>query len=177
MRLRLILLALAAAAAAVLLAPTAGADHSELDRQLQRVKAATARFNSVQAALKAGYLPPGGTLNPPPATCVVGPPGSGAMGYHFENPTLMEDNVINLRKPEVLVYERKRNGQFRLVAVEYYIEADQVAAAPTLFGQTFKGPMDPHHPGQESHYDLHAWIWKGNPLGTFSDFNPRVHCP
>ncbi len=25
-------------------------------------------------------------------------------------------------------------------------------------------------------YELHAWIWKRNPSGTFSDWNPRVSC-
>ncbi len=34
-----------------------------------------------------------------------------AMGYHFENPALMEDNVVDPLRPEMLVYERKPNGQ------------------------------------------------------------------
>ncbi len=25
-------------------------------------------------------------------------------------------------------------------------------------------------------YDLHVWAWKGNPLGTFADWNSRVSC-
>jgi hypothetical protein len=27
------------------------------------------------------------------------------------------------------------------------------------------------------HYDLHAWVWKRNPAGTFAMWNPRVECP
>lgn len=25
--------------------------------------------------------------------------------------------------------------------------------------------------------DLHAWIWKHNPSGTFAEWNPNVRCP
>ena len=24
---------------------------------------------------------------------------------------------------------------------------------------------------------LHMWIWRQNPSGLFSDYNPAVHCP
>jgi hypothetical protein len=34
-----------------------------------------------------------------------------------------------------------------------------------------------HEPGMPVHYDLHAWIWKRNPAGTFAMWNPRVECP
>jgi hypothetical protein len=27
------------------------------------------------------------------------------------------------------------------------------------------------------HYDLHVWLYKHNPAGTFAMWNPRVHCP
>ena len=136
---------------------------------LQLVRMATARYHSVSQAIAAGYLPP------PPGACIASP--FGAMGYHFENQALMRDNVLDPTRPEVLLYERRASGQFSLTGVEYYMEADRVTAAPVLFGQTFHGPMPPHHPGMETHYDLHAWIWKSNPNGTFADWNPTVSCP
>ena len=139
---------------------------------LQAVKAATARYHSIQQALADGYVAP------PPGACIVHPALPGlAMGYHFENPALMEDNVIDPLRPEMLLYERKPNGRFRLIGVEYYIEADQTTSAPVLFGQTFQGPMPAHHPFMETHYDLHVWLWKHNPLGLFATWNPDVNCP
>ena len=150
-------------------ASPAEAAPSNADRELQQVKAATARFHSLEQARRAGYLAP------PPGACVASP--LGGMGYHFENPTLMRDSVLDPRRPEILLYERRENGRFRLVGVEYYMEADRVAAAPVLFGQTFQGPMPAHHPGMETHYDLHAWLWKPNPSGMFAEWNPSVSCP
>ena len=47
---------------------------------------------------------------------------------------------------------------------------------PQLFGQTFQGPMPGHIPGMPWHYDLHAYIYKKNPLGTFVPFNPNLSC-
>ena len=37
--------------------------------------------------------------------------------------------------------------------------------------------MPAHHPGQETHYDLHVWLWKHNPSGLFAEWNPSVTCP
>lgn len=44
-------------------------------------------------------------------------------------------------------------------------------------GVPFEGPMPGHGPGMPVHYDLHAWIWKANPEGTFTTWNPNVTCP
>jgi len=32
-------------------------------------------------------------------------------------------------------------------------------------------------PAGMHHYDLHVWLWKNNPAGTFSPTNPAVSCP
>jgi hypothetical protein len=136
---------------------------------VKALRAATARYHSVTQALRAGYSPG------PMPVCVSSP--LGGMGYHFENQALMTDSVLDPRRPEMLLYERKANGKFRLTGVEYYLEADRATEAPALFGHTFQGPMAAHHPGMETHYDLHAWIWKQNQSGMFAEWNPRVTCP
>jgi hypothetical protein len=30
--------------------------------------------------------------------------------------------------------------------------------------------------GLPDFYERHAWIWQGNPLGTFADWNPDISC-
>ncbi len=140
--------------------------------QLAEVRAATARYHDLGAALADGYIP----VSP----CVE-EAGLGGMGYHFLNPALL-DGVIDPLQPELLVYAPKPNGALRLVAVEYMlIDADQDLATdvdrPTLFGATFDGPMTGHGPGQPVHYDLHAWIWEPNPAGMLAPWNARVDCP
>ena len=178
---RRVLIALSVAAAvAIGLTVTASAkqkphpkgQRTTLQRELQAAKAATARFHSVRQALRAGYvLPPG----PLAASCVASP--AGGMGVHLENPALMANPSLDIRRPEILVYEIKSNGRLRLVALEYFEAASQTTTSPTLFGQTFQGPMAGHHPGMPEHYDLHVWVWKPNPSGMFAQFNPNVHCP
>jgi hypothetical protein len=103
------------------------------------------------------------------------------MGVHYANARLMRDPRILPRRPEILVYE-PRGDRRKLVAVEYYRadadgRLDTDDDRPRLFGRGFDGPMEGHAPGMPVHYDLHAWVWKRNPAGTFAQFNPRVHCP
>jgi hypothetical protein len=51
--------------------------------------------------------------------CVEHQP-AGAMGYHFENKSLL-DTTLDLDHPEVLVYEKKPDGAFKLNGVEFLV--------------------------------------------------------
>lgn len=153
--------------------PVALGETPDVQRQLAKVKRATARFHAVDVARRAGYRP-------------VGPcaeePGRGAMGYHYANDELVADPALDVLSPEALLYERGRAGRLRLVGVEYIrFDADQDLDTdfdrPELFGRPFDGPMLGHEPGMPIHYDLHAWVWRRNPSGTFAQFNPLVRCP
>jgi hypothetical protein len=42
----------------------------------------------------------------------------GGMGYHHLKPELAGDKVVDPAQPEVLVYQRDRQGRLRLGAVE-----------------------------------------------------------
>lgn len=166
-------LALVALATAAL----ASRPHGRSDRaaDLETAKAATARFHSVAEALKAGYVAPPDA----PASCVTSP--QGGMGIHYEHPVLMKSPGVDIRKPEILVYEKAPSGDLRLVALEYFKnDADQNLRTrpdrPRLFHRWFDGPMPSHHPGMGIHYDLHVWIWKANPRGMFDAWNPTVKC-
>jgi len=138
---------------------------ADVNKDLAKVRAATAKYHNVDAALADGYVA---------APVCVEVPGLGAMGYHYELPGSI-DGIVDPLRPEALLYVPSGNG-LRLVGVEYIVDAGAVAGAPTLFGQTFDGPMPGHHPGQPTHYDLHVWLWSKNPSGMFSQFNPKLTC-
>lgn len=100
----------------------------------------------------------------------------GAMGIHFVNVTLQ--GPPDPSKPNVLIYEPD-GKKLRLVAAEWLVPLAAAKERPTLFGQPFQGPMEGHEPlipKEFVHYDLHAWLFKDNPLGMFSPTNPDVKC-
>jgi hypothetical protein len=66
----------------------------------------------------------------------------------------------------------------KLVAVEYVVFVHDRAGAepPSLFGQEFDFVGSPNRYGLPPFYALHAWIWKPNPSGLLSAWNPSVTC-
>jgi hypothetical protein len=101
------------------------------------------------------------------------------MGVHYVNETLIADGVLDVQRPEVLVYE-PHGGQLQLVAVEYFVVAEQWDAAnegfPVVGGQLLNYVGAPNRLRAPAHYELHVWAWKRNTSGVFSDWNPRVSC-
>ena len=101
----------------------------------------------------------------------------GAMGIHFVNLTVSGPEPDPMR-PNVLIYEPD-GDKLRLVAAEWLVPLAAAKERPTLLGQPFQGPMEGHEPlipKDFVHYDLHAWLFKDNPLGMFSPTNPDVKC-
>lgn len=151
-----------------------------LPPELEKVRAALDKYQDPYVAVHDGYFSTVGCVEYPQA----GAPGqvpyrAGGMGVHFLNPALLGPEVDPLR-PQILVYEPV-GDKLRLVAAEWFVPlATGIQQRPQLFGQSFDGPMEGHHPLMPAtvhHYDLHAWLWKGNPSGLFSPTNPDVKCP
>jgi hypothetical protein len=151
----------------VALAERAGAPAGTL---VETVRQATERFKSPAEAEAAGY----GLFH----GC-VSRPQEGAMGIHLVNGDLVGDGALDAAQPEALIYET-RNGQLRLAGVEYVVFADAWHAGneapPVLIGQVFNYVGSPNRYGIPAFYELHVWAWKGNPSGTFVDWNPQVTC-
>jgi hypothetical protein len=142
-----------------------------LPPELQAVRAAVARFHSVDEALAAGYV----QASPCEET------GAGGMGIHFINPPLFAPG-FDPASPEILLYAPRADGTLELVGVEYWqADADQDLTTsgdrPSLFGRGFDGPMAGHAQGMPIHYDLHVWVVERNPSGVFAQWNPAVNCP
>ena len=153
----------------------AAAAHGEGD--LAKVRFATARYQYVNVAKEHGYA----LLTDAAGIACIDNPPVGAMGVHFVNGDLVGSGKIDALKPQALVYEPVEHGKFRLVAVEYIAFKQAWDAThdgpPTLFGQGFMLTTAPNRFGIPAFYSLHAWVWKHNPSGTFSMWNPEVHCP
>jgi hypothetical protein len=167
---------LSAALIAILTASLVFAGRSDL----AGVRAATARFHSLQQAEAAGYGQP-----PAPAplhSCISDLMGMGAMGFHYINGHYLLDGdlagTVDPDHPEVLVYEPDSHGTLHLVALEYVIfeSAWTGTDRPTLFGATFDETPSPNRYDIPAFYSLHVWLYKDNPDGMFAPMNPNVSC-
>ena len=97
------------------------------------------------------------------------------MGVHYLNVALVGDPKLDLRKPELVLYEPQEGGGMKLVGVEWMVLERGQTRAPRIMGRRFDGPMD-HKGTAPMHYDLHVWTVRRNPRGAFSQYNPRVSC-
>ncbi|MGH7669782.1 MAG: hypothetical protein ACRENQ_09845 [Gemmatimonadaceae bacterium] len=136
----------------------------KVELELAALRRVTAPFHDIANAEAAGW-------NVQLTGCMENPP-AGGMGYHYAN-TPYIDGTVQVRKPQLLLYEPQKDGRMRLVAVEYIIPYSfipETAPAPVLFGQKF------HQNAAFQLWGLHAWVWEHNPSGMFADWNPRVSC-
>ena len=164
------ILALAGLTAVATAIATAG--DGPLPPELRDVRAAVARYHSVEQATRDGYVQA--------SACEESP--AGAMGYHYANFGHMADPTIDPRRPEVPAYLPDANGNLELVGVEYLkFDADGSLLTdddrPSFFGQRFDGPMPGHNPRMPVHYDLHVWVAGQNPSGVYAQWNPALTCP
>ena len=150
-----------------------------LSPQLERIRTALDKYRDPVAALGDGYLSTLMCLEFPAvaeAGHIAHP--AGGMGVHFLNPGLIGAPLDTL-KPQVLIYEPVGDS-LKLVAAEWFVPMQASPTQPQLFGHGFDGPMEGHAPIMPAslhHWDMHVWLWKANPAGTFTSTNPAVKCP
>jgi len=133
-----------------------------VDRDVMTIREVTEKFKATEAAEAAGYKRNTGCVEHQPA---------GAMGYHFNNEALL-DATLDLKHPEVLVYEKMPDGTFQLNGVEFYVpkSAWKSSDPPRIMGQDLQTA-----PSLDFWY-LHVWVWKADPSGLFAPWNPDVKC-
>ena len=165
---------------------------------LAEVRRATERFRDVRVALAEGYI------RDPANMCETAemmgkPPALGGMGIHYFRPDMLgitsppnprvngSGTHTDFRKPAILLYEPQQDGSLALVGVENLVFAKAWsekghAAPPSFHGVPYDTmiddpatPIDEAH-NFEPHHDRHVWLYRENPNGVFTPFNPRVTC-
>jgi hypothetical protein len=181
------------AAGLVMLAACADAPAPSLDE----VRAATAKYASVDAALADGYV------RDPMDVCETSYylgslKDEGTVGIHFFRPDLLGVTLgdgesdrrtrhdatgthTDFLRPAMLVYEPQPDSVLELVAVANMVNARAWEAAghrePPSFGdQPYDFHSDQSGTGFPAHYDLHMWLFRENPSGMFAPYNPAVSC-
>jgi hypothetical protein len=172
---KLIPLAIATLAICAVVLPNAAAAGTT-GESAPNVRDATAAFHDPAAALAAGYE----LLTDAADLACIDQPGTGAMGIHYVKGSLVQAGTIDAARPQALVYERMPDGRLQLAALEYVVLQGGWDAAhgapPSLFGEKFMLTPADNRYGLPAFYSLHAWIWKDNPTGMFSMWNPSVNC-
>jgi hypothetical protein len=128
----------------------------------EHVRLANDRFRDVAVAIAEGYAP---------GDCASGLDG-GAISVRFVNTNYLKDHLVDIKRPQAVLYEPTPDGEMDLVAV-HYIAFEGPAS---LEGQPFHFVGAPNRYGSKAFYELPVWAWKANPRGTFADMNPSVRC-
>jgi hypothetical protein len=165
---------------------------------LDDVRAATERFRDLDVALAEGYIRDPADLCDM-ATMMGLPAEMGGMGVHYFRPDLLgiteppnprvhgNGTHTDFLQPAVLIYEPQADGSHELVAVENLVFIDAWEAAGHTAPPSFQGVPynvmadDPDTELDEAHnfaphMDLHMWLYRENPNGMFTSFNPAVTC-
>lgn len=138
---------------------------ASVNADLERLRNATRAFQNLDSAVAAGYPRE-------VADCLVHE-HHGAMGYHHVNRGYLTATPV-VEKPQILLYERKPDGAYKLNGVEFIVPYrlySRDSIPPVLFGRKLA------HEDNLNIWYLHVWVWSDNPDGVFANFNPAVSCP
>jgi hypothetical protein len=134
-----------------------------LERELDVVRRATKAYQSFAVAQKEKYTV---ALTPCMEDSTLG-----GMGFHYGKGALI-DGRVELKRPELLLYEPQADGSLQLVGIEWIVPftAWNKPNPPRLLGVDFAANQT------FQVWALHAWIWRTNPSGALADWNPTVSC-
>jgi hypothetical protein len=94
----------------------------------------------------------------------------------------VHDSDLDVRYPQIVIYEPTANGRLRLVGADYLVYAagwnnvHVPGDPPQLMGQLFHLFDAPNRFALPAFYTLHVWAWKDNPNGAFVNWHPNVSC-
>jgi hypothetical protein len=176
-----------------------GCQSAPSEPTLDEVRAIAEKYRDVNVARAEGYT----TDNKCVTAEMLGHPSAlGAMGLHYVRRDLLglpaqpsppgsgrvtgNGTHTDFRKPSMLVYEPQPDGSLQLVAVENLVFAAawhaKTKEPPHFHGRNYpllkddpRTKVDEAH-GWQPHYEQHLWVFRQNPNGAYSPFNPQVTC-
>ena len=176
-----------------------GCENAPEEPTLDEVRAVAEKYRDVSVAQAEGYT----TDNKCVTAEMLGHPAVlGAMGLHYVRRDLLglppkppppgsgrvhgTGTHTDFRKPAMLVYEPQPDGSLELVAVENLVFFSawhaKSEAPPQFHERTYpllkddQGTKVDEAHGWEPHYEQHLWVFRDNPNGAYSPFNPQVTC-
>ena len=175
----------------------AGAASGINEPSFEEIRAATKKYLDVNTALAEGYI--ADPMNICEMAVMQGRPAEeGGMGIHYFRPDLLGITAAEPRvdgagthtdflQPAVLLYEPQEDGSMELVAVENLVFTKAWHAKGNTEPPSFQGVVFDHMVDDpdtkldeahmfEEHYDRHIWVYRDNPNGAFTPFNPNVSC-
>ena len=141
--------------------PTTPGATPDQQKDLDALRRVTSSYTDFSKAQAAGY-------SEKLTDCMVDP-SAGGMGYHYGKVAFI-DGKADVQEPEILMYEPQRDGSLQFVGIEYVVPLSASATPPSLFGLQF------HKNEAFQLWVLHVWLYRNNPSGLFSDWNPTVSC-
>jgi hypothetical protein len=93
----------------------ASEEQSRQSALIKSVRQSTERFQDVKVAETQGYRLEFG--------CVNGD-DFGAMGLHYVNDTLVGQGMVDVTRPQIILYEAQPNGKLKLTGADYLVLAD-----------------------------------------------------
>ena len=163
----------------------------EAELNLDAVRASTAKYRDVKAALVDGYEKDALNICETPAHMGL-LQDLGAMGIHYlrrellgigKNQTRLDVTKAHadFTQPAGLIYEPQADKTLVLVAIENVVSRAAWEAAghktpPAFYDTPFR--LRPANSGMqtESQYELQIWLYRDNPSGMFAPYNPKVTC-
>lgn len=138
---------------------------AQTKQELAQARRATARYHNIDNAMADGYVN---------IDFVI--PG---VGCHMMHLGLLVDGVIDLTRPEFLIYadcSGELGGRSELRAIEYAVPCGGPPACAIPAPEGFAGDDDVWAVfGEGELWTLHAWTWRHNPDGIFVKVNPRIN--
>jgi hypothetical protein len=134
----------------------------DLQRDIETLRRVTDRYHNIEVAKRDSFV-----LLHSCETRLNDEP----VGTVYVNMKRLTDGVINVEKPDALIYEPGPKG-LKLVGVEFAIPFSlwTKPQPPKFHGATFQ------REDEFGVFALHAWVWRENPDGLFAEINPRVTC-
>lgn len=168
---------------------------------VDEIRAVAERYRDVEVAKAEGYTTDNRCVT---AEMLGFPREMGAMGLHYVRRDMLglppkppppgsprvsgTGTHTDFRKPAMLVYEPQPDGSLVLVAVENLVFASAWHEGlgnkepPSFHGRPYElledkpeTKVDEAH-GWQPHYERHVWLFRDNPNGVYSSFNPKVTC-